>query len=302
MALILYDYHRSSAAYRVRIALNLKGADYERVPINLLEGEQKAERYRARNPQGFVPMLEADGKRLTQSLAIIAWLDSQISRAAPAPGRSGRPGPCPRARPDHRRRHPPDQQSARAEASRRPRRRSGRARRLVPPLDQGRLRRAGGAGRAARRPLPVRRSVDPRRHLPGAADVQCPPLRGAISRLSDPGRAPTPRRPSSTPSPPPIRTGSRRRPRAAKKTASQETFYGTCRRDRAEHGRGACALDRGNPADAGQGEPGGVEDPRRSRRRLPARRLLWLGRSHLHPSLRARAGARASFPAQSLSV
>jgi maleylacetoacetate isomerase len=78
MKLVLYDYYRSSASYRVRIALNLKGAEYERVPVNLLESEQKADAYRARNPQGFVPMLEADGKRLTQSLAIISWLDTAV--------------------------------------------------------------------------------------------------------------------------------------------------------------------------------------------------------------------------------
>jgi len=81
MKLTLYDYYRSSASYRVRIALNLKGVDYERVPVDLLESEQRSEAYRARNPQGFVPMLEADGQRLTQSLAIIGWLD----RAFPAP-------------------------------------------------------------------------------------------------------------------------------------------------------------------------------------------------------------------------
>jgi len=79
MKLTLYDYHRSSASYRVRIALNLKGADYRRVAVNLLEGEQQAAAYRAVNPQGFVPMLEADGARLTQSLAIISWLDSQFA-------------------------------------------------------------------------------------------------------------------------------------------------------------------------------------------------------------------------------
>ncbi|HMG47860.1 MAG TPA: maleylacetoacetate isomerase [Allosphingosinicella sp.] len=78
MKLVLYDYYRSSASYRVRIALNLKGVDYERVPINLLEGEQQDESYRAINPQGLVPMLEADGARITQSLAIIAWLDAQF--------------------------------------------------------------------------------------------------------------------------------------------------------------------------------------------------------------------------------
>jgi maleylacetoacetate isomerase len=75
MKLVLYDYWRSSASYRVRIALNLKGLEHARVPVNLLEGEQRDEAYRALNPQGFVPMLDADGERLTQSLAIIGWLD-----------------------------------------------------------------------------------------------------------------------------------------------------------------------------------------------------------------------------------
>ncbi|MEA3038254.1 MAG: maleylpyruvate isomerase [Sphingomonadales bacterium] len=73
---VLFDYFRSSACYRVRIALNLKGVAYEAVPVNLLEGAQKADDYRARNPQGLVPMLEMDGQRLTQSLAIIDYLDS----------------------------------------------------------------------------------------------------------------------------------------------------------------------------------------------------------------------------------
>jgi maleylacetoacetate isomerase len=72
---ILYDYWRSSAAYRVRIALNLKGVDYESRPVNLAEGAQKSADYRALNPQGLVPMLEIDGHRLTQSLAIINYLD-----------------------------------------------------------------------------------------------------------------------------------------------------------------------------------------------------------------------------------
>lgn len=72
---ILYDYYRSSAAYRVRIALHLKGIDYESRPVNLAGGDQKSADYHAVNPQGFVPMLEIDGERLTQSLAIITYLD-----------------------------------------------------------------------------------------------------------------------------------------------------------------------------------------------------------------------------------
>src|SRR5690348_5171018 len=72
---IFYEYWRSSAAYRVRIALKLKGIDYESRPVDLREGAQNGADYRAVNPQGLVPMLEIDGHRLTQSLAIITYLD-----------------------------------------------------------------------------------------------------------------------------------------------------------------------------------------------------------------------------------
>src|SRR5687767_14540034 len=73
---LLFDYWRSSASYRVRIALHLKGVAFDREPVDLLAGEQKAEAFRARSPQGFVPLLEIDGKRLVQSLAIIDYLDA----------------------------------------------------------------------------------------------------------------------------------------------------------------------------------------------------------------------------------
>ncbi len=76
--IILYDYFRSSAAFRVRIALNLKGLEYESRPVNLLYGKQGEEDYRALNPQGLVPVLEVDGKRLTQTLAIISFLDAKF--------------------------------------------------------------------------------------------------------------------------------------------------------------------------------------------------------------------------------
>jgi maleylacetoacetate isomerase len=76
MTVRLYDYFRSSACYRVRIALNLKNIAYETVPTNIVKGMQKEAGYLGKNPQGFVPMLEIDGLNLTQSLAIIDYLDA----------------------------------------------------------------------------------------------------------------------------------------------------------------------------------------------------------------------------------
>ena len=82
---LLHDYFRSSAAYRVRIALNLKGIEYDRHSVNLAAGEQRGEAYRAVNPQGFVPMLEIDGLKLTQSLAIAVYLDQKFPEPALMP-------------------------------------------------------------------------------------------------------------------------------------------------------------------------------------------------------------------------
>jgi maleylacetoacetate isomerase len=75
--IILFDYWRSSASYRVRIALNLKGVAYTSIPTDLLDASHKKPEYVARNPQGFVPMLSIDGHDLTQSLAIIDYLDAR---------------------------------------------------------------------------------------------------------------------------------------------------------------------------------------------------------------------------------
>jgi maleylacetoacetate isomerase len=75
--MILYDYFRSSAAYRVRIALNIKGLAAERRFIHLRKGEQRADGYLEVNPQGLVPTLVVGPVRLTQSLAIIEYLDEK---------------------------------------------------------------------------------------------------------------------------------------------------------------------------------------------------------------------------------
>jgi maleylacetoacetate isomerase len=90
----LYTYFRSSAAYRVRIALNLKGLSYDAVPVHLLKegGQQRQEDYRRINPSGLVPAFQDERITLTQSMAIIEYLDERFP-AVPllpqdAPGRA----------------------------------------------------------------------------------------------------------------------------------------------------------------------------------------------------------------------
>jgi maleylacetoacetate isomerase len=72
---VLYDYWRSSASYRVRIALNLAGIPFRSEKVDLLSGAHRAPDHLERNPQGYVPALEIDGRMLTQSLAIVEYVD-----------------------------------------------------------------------------------------------------------------------------------------------------------------------------------------------------------------------------------
>jgi maleylacetoacetate isomerase len=78
MDIVLHDYWRSSAAYRVRLCLALNGVAYRRVAVDLLAGEQAAPANRAINPLGLVPTLVVDGRPLVQSLAIVDWLDANF--------------------------------------------------------------------------------------------------------------------------------------------------------------------------------------------------------------------------------
>jgi maleylacetoacetate isomerase len=71
---VLHDYWRSSASYRVRIALNVVGLEYRSVPVDILKSEHRQGAYLELNPQGLLPTLELDGHRMTQSLAIIEYL------------------------------------------------------------------------------------------------------------------------------------------------------------------------------------------------------------------------------------
>ena len=81
----LHGYFRSSTSYRLRIALNLKGLDYENLPVDLRTSEQKGQAFTSRNPFGSVPMLEAGGRDRAQSMALIEWLDEAYPEPALLP-------------------------------------------------------------------------------------------------------------------------------------------------------------------------------------------------------------------------
>ena len=89
----LYGYYRSSASYRLRIILNFKGLEWQYQAVNLLEGEQKSEEYRALNPLGLLPILDTDEAVLAQSPAIAEFLEEQHPQPALLP-----PDPIGRAR------------------------------------------------------------------------------------------------------------------------------------------------------------------------------------------------------------
>ena len=75
MKLVLHGYFRSGTTYRVRLALNWKGLDYDYVPVNLVAGGQHEAEYLSKNPQGLVPALETGDQVLTQSPAILEWIE-----------------------------------------------------------------------------------------------------------------------------------------------------------------------------------------------------------------------------------
>lgn len=85
MSLTLHGYWRSTTAYRVRIALAVKGVDYAQVAYDLRKGAQREAGYRALNPQGLVPALQTDDAVLTQSPAILEWLDETYPAPALLP-------------------------------------------------------------------------------------------------------------------------------------------------------------------------------------------------------------------------
>ncbi len=112
----LHNYFRSSASYRVRIALNFKGLPYEYVPVHLLKdgGQQLAPSFRTLNPDSLIPVLDDEGQVLTQSLAIIEYLEETRPLPPLLPRDCGRARLCEKYRLGNRLRDSSAEQSARA--------------------------------------------------------------------------------------------------------------------------------------------------------------------------------------------
>ena len=209
--MLLYDYFRSSAAYRVRIALALKGVTVERRFVHLLRdgGEQRRPAYLSRNPQGLVPALELDdGTVLTQSLAIIDYLDMLQPAASAVPtdpvarraGAGG--GAC------HRLRNASARQPPRARLSRK---RAGpeeeRYRQMANALGHARLRSAGSPDPTGA--ILLWRRAHRRRCVFGPAGVLCANASASASAPSRKSAPPLPPARNILPSAPHIRPRSR---------------------------------------------------------------------------------------------
>ena len=179
---VLHGYFRSSAAWRVRIALNLKGLQVTHVAHHLRRGEQRAPDYLALNPQGLVPALALDdGTVLTQSLAIIEWLDETFPKPPLLPADALRPRAGARRRAGVRRRHPSfaEPEGAGATARRRlDRRRGARPGRQMPTTRDCR------PPKPSSRSRPVRSASAPRRASPTSASCRSSPARGASAWTS----------------------------------------------------------------------------------------------------------------------
>ena len=187
----LYDYWSSSAAYRVRIGLALKGIAYRRVVVRRLDGIEQPD-YFAVNPQGFVPTLEVAGERLVQSTAILEyleerWRDPPLLPRGPDRARAGAGADGPGGR-----RHPaleqpagPGRAAGRVSASTTPRCAAGTAAgspRALPPSSGSwpRARPPAGSATATRRPWPT--SAWCRRcSMPGAGRATSSPIRSSAA-------------------------------------------------------------------------------------------------------------------------
>ena len=174
----LYSFFLSSAAFRVRIALNLKGVEYETVPVNLPQGEHRDAVFLATNPQATVPVIDDDGTILWQSLAIIDYLDARFPDPRLIPAE-----PVARARVQALAQlivcemHPLNNLRVRNYLREELKLDEAGLVALVPALDRRRFRQPRSARQAfQRRPILLRRCSVRGRRLSGAAGLQRAPV------------------------------------------------------------------------------------------------------------------------------